>query len=113
MDFGNAMTPDDTSAYFDDFQVQSLYYRAPEVLLGSWNFGYPIDMWSLGCVIVELFIGKPLFRVRTTSDLFLGMQQVLGPIPAGVFINSKFYSKYVIDPSFEASAFTKSDVLEM
>jgi serine/threonine protein kinase len=81
VDFGNAMTPEDASAYFDDFQVQSLYYRAPEVLLGSWNFSYAIDMWSL----------------------------VLGPLPAGVFSSSKFYSKYVVDPSFEVACFSRDD----
>eukprot|EP00475_Leptophrys_vorax_P033131 TRINITY_DN51833_c0_g1_i2.p1 TRINITY_DN51833_c0_g1~~TRINITY_DN51833_c0_g1_i2.p1 ORF type:complete len:502 (+),score=82.79 TRINITY_DN51833_c0_g1_i2:990-2495(+) len=109
VDFGNAMTPDDTSAYFDDFQVQSLYYRAPEVLLGSWSFGYPIDMWSLGCVLAELCIGRPLFRVRTTQELFLGMHQLLGPFPGGVFTSCKFYSTYVIDASFEVTAFSKAD----
>jgi dual specificity tyrosine-phosphorylation-regulated kinase 2/3/4 len=107
VDFGNAMTPEDASAYFDDFQVQSLYYRAPEVLLGSWNFSYAIDMWSLGCVLAELYIGRPLFRVRSSSELFVNMQQVLGPLPAGVFTSSKFYSKYVVDPSFEVTCFSR------
>jgi dual specificity tyrosine-phosphorylation-regulated kinase 2/3/4 len=109
VDFGNAMTPEDTSAYFDEFQVQSLYYRAPEVLLGSWNFSYAIDMWSLGCVLAELYIGRPLFKVRSSSELFVNMQQILGPLPAGVFNSSKFYVKYVVDPSFEISAFSKQD----
>lgn len=106
VDFGNAMSPEDTSAYFDEFQVQSLYYRAPEVLLGSWSFGYPIDMWSMGCLLVELYTGTPLFRVKTPEELFESMLQILGPLPAGVFSNSKFYSKYVTSPEHEITVFS-------
>jgi serine/threonine protein kinase len=49
--------------YHDDFEVQSLCYRAPEVLLGR-PFGAPIDMWSLGCVLAELSL-----PVRPRADL--------------------------------------------
>jgi hypothetical protein len=66
-------------------------------------------MWSLGCVLAELYIGRPLFRVRSSSELFVNMQQVLGPLPAGVFSSSKFYSKYVVDPSFEVACFSRDD----
>lgn len=41
--------------------VQSRYYRAPEVLLGL-DYGHPIDMWSLGCILAELHLGHPLFN---------------------------------------------------
>src|SRR5699024_7507062 len=39
--------------------LQSRYYRAPEIILGL-PFREAIDMWSLGCVIAELFLGWPL-----------------------------------------------------
>lgn len=48
VDFGNAIHPADASAYFDDFNLQSMFYRAPEVLFGMRDFTFPIDMWSLG-----------------------------------------------------------------
>ena len=39
---------------------QSLYYRAPEVTLYL-EYDTSIDIWSLGCVLVELYLGQPLF----------------------------------------------------
>ena len=40
--------------------IQTRYYRAPEIILGI-KFSYPIDVWSLGCIIYELYFGHPLF----------------------------------------------------
>ncbi|KAA0171906.1 hypothetical protein FNF27_06177 [Cafeteria roenbergensis] len=40
--------------------IQSRFYRAPEVILGL-PYGRPIDMWSLGCILAELYTGLPLF----------------------------------------------------
>lgn len=40
--------------------IQSRFYRAPEVILGI-SYDLAIDMWSLGCMLVELCIGEPLF----------------------------------------------------
>ncbi|KAJ3085862.1 Cell division protein kinase 1 [Quaeritorhiza haematococci] len=41
--------------------VATLWYRAPEILMGSKTYEKPSDVWSLGCVIAELFSGTPLF----------------------------------------------------
>lgn len=38
----------------------SRYYRAPEVIMGA-PYNEKIDMWSAGCVLAEIFAGKPLF----------------------------------------------------
>lgn len=40
--------------------IQSRYYRSPDVLLGL-DYTMSIDMWSLGCILVELHTGEPLF----------------------------------------------------
>ena len=40
--------------------IQSRYYRSSEVILGM-PYGPPIDMWSLGCILAELWTGRPLF----------------------------------------------------
>ncbi|KAG6506141.1 hypothetical protein ZIOFF_031458 [Zingiber officinale] len=46
-------------------RVMTLWYRAPELLLGSINYEPSVDLWSIGCVVVELFLGKPLLQGRT------------------------------------------------
>lgn len=40
--------------------IQSRFYRSPEVLFGV-KYNSAIDMWSLGCIVAELFLGLPLF----------------------------------------------------
>jgi len=47
--------------------VFSLFLRAPEVIIGL-PFGESIDMWSLGCVIAELFLGWPLYPGSSEYD---------------------------------------------
>ncbi|KAL4568522.1 hypothetical protein LXL04_024136 [Taraxacum kok-saghyz] len=49
-------------------RVVTLWYRAPELLLGSTNYGTYIDMWSVGCVFAELFVGRPILKGRTEVE---------------------------------------------
>jgi serine/threonine protein kinase len=42
--------------------VQTLWYRAPEILLGSDEYSVAVDMWSAGCILAELFTREPVFR---------------------------------------------------
>jgi cell division cycle 2-like protein len=59
--------------------VVTLYYRAPELLLGTRTYGPAIDMWSIGCVFAELLTGSPLFVGAKTEILLLGkMIEYLG-----------------------------------
>ena len=46
-------------------QVQTLLYRAPELLLGAQIYSLPIDVWSCGCILAELATGAPLFQADT------------------------------------------------
>ena len=60
-------------SYFQIYQyIQSRFYRSPEVLLGI-PYDLAIDMWSLGCILVEMHTGEPLFagsnEVRETITL--------------------------------------------
>ena len=71
-DFGNSIHVSDVSKYYTDFDLQTLSYRAPEVLLGV-PFGYQIDMWSVGILLIEICIGKPLFLVRNRQELYNAM----------------------------------------
>ena len=60
--------------------IQSRYYRSPEVVLGL-GYGPAIDMWSLGCILVELETGTPLFPAKNEQDLLLYHMELLG-LPA-------------------------------
>ena len=42
-------------------EVVTLWYRAPDVLLGSRHYSTPVDMWSIGCIFAEMTSGNPLF----------------------------------------------------
>ncbi|KAL4635917.1 dual specificity tyrosine-phosphorylation-regulated kinase 2-like [Arapaima gigas] len=60
--------------------IQSRFYRAPEVILGS-CYGMPIDMWSFGCILVELLTGCPLFPGEDEGDQFACIIELLGMPP--------------------------------
>ncbi|KAK9929976.1 hypothetical protein M0R45_027038 [Rubus argutus] len=49
-------------------RVVTLWYRAPELLLGATEYGVAIDLWSTGCIIAELFAGKPIMPGRTEVE---------------------------------------------
>lgn len=69
--------------------IQSRSYRAPEVILGL-PYSYSIDMWSLGCILVELHTGETLFQSSDILDQLNKTQQLLGRIPSSM-INSLGY----------------------
>lgn len=45
-------------------RVVTLWYRPPELLLGSTSYCETVDLWSVGCVFAELFIGRPILKGR-------------------------------------------------
>ncbi|GLD94222.1 hypothetical protein PINS_up002833 [Pythium insidiosum] len=49
-------------------KVVTLWYRPPELLLGATSYDASIDMWSIGCVFAELYIGHPLFQGKTELE---------------------------------------------
>lgn len=42
-------------------QVVTLWYRSPEILLGAKTYSTPVDIWSIGCIFVEMVNHRPLF----------------------------------------------------
>lgn len=59
-------------------EVVTLWYRAPEILLGSKNYATPVDMWSVGCIFSELATKNPLFPGDSEIDQLYKIFQVLG-----------------------------------
>ncbi|XP_064642170.1 cyclin-dependent kinase 11B-like [Lineus longissimus] len=48
--------------------VVTLWYRAPELLLGTKEYSCPIDLWSVGCIFAEFLLMKPLFPGKSEID---------------------------------------------
>ena len=90
-DLGNSFRVSESGAYHDDFELQTLAYRAPEVLYGL-PFDTQIDMWSLGCLLVEVYIGRRLFDAFNRSSAVATMAKTLGPIPRERFSSGRYYS---------------------
>ncbi|KAJ2996598.1 negative regulator of the PHO system [Globomyces sp. JEL0801] len=59
-------------------EVVTLWYRAPDVLLGSRNYSTSIDLWSTGCIMAELATGKPLFPGKTNEDQLIRIFKLMG-----------------------------------
>jgi serine/threonine protein kinase len=61
-------------------QVVTLWYRAPEILLGSQFYSTSVDVWSLGCILVEMVTRKPLFPGDSEIDQLFRIFRTLGMI---------------------------------
>ena len=59
-------------------EVVTLWYRAPEILLGSRQYSTGIDMWSVGCIFAEMITRKPLFPGDSEIDEIFKIFRVLG-----------------------------------
>ncbi|KZV33291.1 putative serine/threonine-protein kinase [Dorcoceras hygrometricum] len=67
-DFGLASTFDPNGKQAMTSRVVTLWYRPPELLLGATYYGVGIDLWSAGCILAELFAGKPIMTGRTEVE---------------------------------------------
>ena len=56
----------------------TLWYRPPEILLGGSGYSTAIDIWSLGCIFVEIAIKQPLFTGDSELDQIYKIFKVLG-----------------------------------
>eukprot|EP00850_Spirogloea_muscicola_P010588 SM000063S19978 [mRNA] locus=s63:11382:17403:+ [translate_table: standard] len=94
-DFGNSFGVESAQRYYGHVDIQSLSYRAPEVCFGL-PFDQSIDMWSVGCIIAELALGRLLFACSSNAQLLQQMNAALGgPPPAEPFRKGVFYNKLI------------------
>ncbi|XP_054020961.1 dual specificity tyrosine-phosphorylation-regulated kinase 1B-like [Dryobates pubescens] len=73
--------------------IQSRFYRSPEVLLGL-PYDLAIDMWSLGCILVEMHTGEPLFSGANEADQMSRIVEVLGLPPPHMLEQAPKARKY-------------------
>ncbi|KAI8365336.1 kinase-like domain-containing protein [Radiomyces spectabilis] len=57
--------------------IQSRFYRSPEIILGM-NYSMAIDMWSVGCILAELYTGYPLFPGENEQEQLACIMEILG-----------------------------------
>ena len=76
IDFGSATFSEEYHARV----VSTRHYRAPEIILGL-GWSYPCDMWSIGCILVELYTGDAVFQTHDNVEHLAMMEKFLGPIP--------------------------------
>ena len=97
--------------------IQSRFYRSPEVLLGI-PYDLAIDMWSLGCILVEMHTGEPLFSGANEVDQMNKIVEVLGLPPKHVldqviiFVLNLFHMKiWILILSFSISGIENEEIL--
>ncbi|KAG5419790.1 MCK1 [Candida metapsilosis] len=85
-DFGSAkkLEPNQPSVSY----ICSRYYRAPELIVGCSLYTTKIDIWGLGCVIAEMFLGKPIFQGHSPETQLKEIAKLLGPPPNTFFFKS-------------------------
>merc|ERR1712217_647430 len=59
-------------------EVVTLWYRAPDVLMGSRKYSTPVDIWSVGCIFSEMVNGRPLFPGNTDTDQLQKIFKIMG-----------------------------------
>ena len=83
--------------------IQSRFYRAPEVILDL-GYGYEIDIWSMGCILCELYTGNPIFPGCDEMEQINYIMKCLGP-PDDAFKDSSFKARFFFDseinPNYE------------
>ncbi|GMH38518.1 hypothetical protein BSKO_06402 [Bryopsis sp. KO-2023] len=95
-DFGSSMLQGDVEV---TPYLVSRFYRSPEVILGL-PYDHPMDLWSIGCVIYELFSGKILFPGKTNNEMLKLMMDVKGPFPKKMLKKGEFAERhYENDPN--------------
>jgi len=72
-----ASTGEDTNIKLTDY-VATRWYRAPEILLGSTKYSKAVDMWSVGCILGELIVGKAIFQGTSTLNQIEKVLELIG-----------------------------------
>jgi len=68
--------------------VSTRHYRAPEVIL-ELGWAQPCDVWSVGCIMFELYLGFTLFQTHDNREHLAMMEKILGPLPNGLTRRTK------------------------
>jgi len=108
IDFGSACFEKSTMYSY----IQSRHYRSPEVLLGL-RYTCAIDMWSLGCIAAELFLGIPVFPGANEYNQMFKIREMLGNPPSEMIRLGNRSSKFFVSiPGTDQYRFKSIDEYE-
>jgi serine/threonine protein kinase len=83
-------------------EVVTLWYRAPDVLLGSRQYDTSIDIWSAGCIMAEMFTGRPLFPGQQNEDQLIRIFRLMGTPTKETWLEAFTLSEWKDDfPGYE------------
>ena len=85
IDFGGATFEGDHHSSV----VCTRQYRPPEVILET-PWSYPVDIWSIACIMVERLLGEPLFHTHETMEHLAMIERILGHIPKKIASVARF-----------------------
>jgi serine/threonine protein kinase len=104
-DFGLAKSLNSTNKLFYTRNVVTLWYRAPEILLGSSEYDFSIDLWSVGCILCELLLYRPPFNALTEREVFFQINDQLGAIRESNYpgvSKLQHYDKFKVSKDFNS-----------
>ncbi|KAJ3029217.1 kinase subunit of RNA polymerase II carboxy-terminal domain kinase I, partial [Rhizophlyctis rosea] len=93
-DFGLAREKDGREGYQYTNRVVTMWYRCPELLLGSTRYGGEIDVWSAGCILAEMYLHTALFPGTDELTQLTAVVSILGPPPASALPTLMKYEWY-------------------
>ncbi|XP_015786680.1 serine/threonine-protein kinase Doa isoform X3 [Tetranychus urticae] len=101
IDFGSATFDDEHHSTI----VSTRHYRAPEVIL-ELGWTQPCDVWSIGCILFELYLGITLFQTHDNREHLAMMERILGPLPYRMCrkTKTKYYHHGRLDWDYKSSA---------
>mmetsp|Transcript_5690 Transcript_5690/g.8249 ORF Transcript_5690/g.8249 Transcript_5690/m.8249 type:complete len:1322 (+) Transcript_5690:203-4168(+) len=105
IDFGSACFEGQTAHTY----IQSRFYRSPEVLVGL-DYDSAIDMWSLGCVAAELYLGLPILPGVHEHDQLSRISEMIGKIPDWMLEQGSKCPKYYIKSALKLDSSNNSRV---
>ena len=59
-------------------EIQTLHYRAPEVMLDNMNYSSSIDVWSVGTIVFEMLTGRKMFTASSEIEFIIQLMQLKG-----------------------------------
>ena len=85
IDFGGSVFWEERDTYL----INTRQYRSPEVILGCEKWDYASDVWSIGCILMELYTGELFFPTHNSIEHLMMIQKACGKLPKWMMTNSR------------------------